>query len=76
MYLASLCDERYYMNPKDEIGCIGVMAAFYTLANGSKDKYTDETYHEEYDPESFDKNKAYRDIANKNNSKELVKGLP
>jgi hypothetical protein len=51
------------------------MAAFYTLANGSKDKYTDETYHEEYDPESFDKNKAYRDIANKNNSKELVKEL-
>lgn len=75
MYLASLCDERYYMNPKDKIGCIGVMAAFYTLANGSKDKYTDETYHEEYDPESFDKNKAYRDIANKNNSKELVKEL-
>lgn len=75
MYLASLCDERYYMNPKDEIGCIGVMAAFYTLANGSKNKYTDETYHEEYDPESFDKNKAYRDIANKNNSKELVKEL-
>jgi ClpP class serine protease len=75
MYLASLCDERYYLNPKDQVGCIGVMAAFYTLANGSKDKYTDETYHEEYDPESFDKNKAYRDIANKNNSKELVKEL-
>lgn len=75
MYLASLCDERYYLNPKDQIGCIGVMAAFYTLANGSKDKYTDETYHEEYDPESFDKNKAYRDIANKNDNKELVKEL-
>ena len=75
MYLASLCDERYYLNPKDEVGGIGVMAAFYTLANGSKDKYTDETYHEEYDPESFDKNKAYRDIANKNDNKELVKEL-
>ena len=75
MYLASLCDERYYLNPKDQIGCIGVMAAFYTLANGSKDKFTDETYHEEYDPESFDKNKAYRDIANKNDNKELVKEL-
>ena len=75
MYLASLCDERYYLNPKDQIGCIGVMAAFYTLANGSKDKYTDETYHEEYDPESFDKNKAYRDIANKNDNKELIKEL-
>ena len=75
MYLASLCDERYYLNPKDQVGCIGVMAAFYTLANGSKDKYTDETYHEEYDPESFDKNKAYRDIANKNDNKELIKEL-
>lgn len=75
MYLAALCDERYYLNPKDQVGCIGVMAVFYTLANGSKDKYTDETYHEEYDPESFDKNKAYRDIANKNDNKELVKEL-
>lgn len=75
MYLASLCDERYYMNPKDQIGCIGVMAAFYTLANGAKHPYTDETYHEEYDPESFDKNKAYRDIANKNDNKELIKEL-
>lgn len=75
MYLASLCDERYYLNPKDQVGCIGVMAAFYTLANGSKDKYTDETYREEYDPDSFDKNKAYRDIANKNDNKELIKEL-
>lgn len=75
MYLASLCDERYYMNPKDQIGCIGVMAAFYTLANGAKDPYTDETYHEEYDPESFDKNKACRDIANEDDNKELIKEL-
>lgn len=75
MYLASFCDERYYLNPKDQIGCIGVLAAFYTLANGSKNKYNDETYHEEYDPESFDKNKAYRDIANKNDNKELIKEL-
>lgn len=75
MYLASLCDERYYMNPKDQIGCIGVMAAFYTLPDGAKAKYSDETYHEIYDPKSFDKNKAYRDIANKDNDKELIKEL-
>lgn len=75
MYLASLCDERYYMNPKDQIGCIGVMAAFYTLADGAKHAYTDETYHELYDPKSFDKNKAYRDIANKDDDKELIKEL-
>lgn len=75
MYLASLCDERYYMHPKDEIGCIGVMAAFYTEANGSENKYTNETYHELYDPESFDKNRAYRAIANNGDEEDLVKEL-
>ena len=75
MYLASLCDERYYMHSRDEIGCIGVMAAFYTEADGSTNKYTNETYHELYDPESFDKNRAYRDIANDGKDAELIKEL-
>lgn len=75
MYLAALCDERYYMHPKNEIGCIGVMAAFYTEADGSTNKYTNETYHELYDPESFDKNRAYRDIANDGKDAELIKEL-
>lgn len=75
MYLASFCDERYYMHPKDEIGCIGVMASFYTQADGSKNQFTDETYHELYDPESFDKNREFRDIANDGDSKKLVKEL-
>lgn len=75
MYLASLCDERYYMHPKDEIGCIGVMASFYTQADGSKNQFTDETYHELYDPESFDKNCEFRDVANDGDSEKLVKEL-
>ena len=75
MYLASLCDERYYMHPKNEVGCIGVMAAFYTEADCSTNQYTNETYHELYDPESFDKNKAFRDIANDGKTEELVKEL-
>ena len=75
MYLASLCDERYYMHPKNEIGCIGVMAAFYTEADGSTIQFTNETYHELYDPESFDKNRAFRDIANDGKDEELVKEL-
>ena len=75
MCLASLCDERYYMHPKDEIGCIGVMAAFYTEADGSTNKFTNETYHELYDPESFDKNREFRDIANDGDSEKLVKEL-
>ena len=75
MYLASLCDERYYMHPKDEIGCIGVMASFYSQADGSKNQFTDETYHELYDPESFDKNREFRDIANDGDSEKLVNEL-
>ena len=75
MYLAALCDERYYMHPKDEVGCIGVMAAFYTEADGSVNQYSNETYHEIYDPESFEKNKAMRDIANDGNTEDLIKEL-
>jgi hypothetical protein len=75
MYLAALCDERYYMHPKNEIGCIGVMAAFYTEKDGEKNEYTGETYHELYDPESFDKNKEMRDIANDGDDKLLVAEL-
>ena len=75
MYLASLCDERYYMHPKNEIGCIGVMAAFYTEADGSTNQFTNETYHELYDPESFDKNREFRDIANDGDTEKLVQEL-
>lgn len=75
MYLAALCDERYFMHPKNEIGCIGVMAAFYTEADGSTNKFTNETYHELYDPESFDKNREFRDIANDGKTEALVKEL-
>ena len=75
MYLAALCDERYYMHPKNQIGCIGVMAAFYTEKDGSHNKFTNENYHEIYDPESFDKNREMRDIANDNNDKRLVEEL-
>lgn len=60
MYIAALCDERYYMNPRDEVGSIGVYGAWYSLKDGEK-SYSGETYHEIYDPESYDKNKWYRD---------------
>ena len=75
MYLAALCDNRYYMHPKDEIGCIGVMAAFYTEKDGTTCQFTNETYHELYDPESFDKNKEFRDIANDGKDELLIEEL-
>lgn len=66
MYLAALCDERYYMNDKDKVGSIGVMAAFWTIKDGEKNQYTNETYHELYAKESYDKNKWHRDAAEGN----------
>ena len=72
MYLISMCDRRYFMHPKDELGCVGVMAAFYTVADGSKNQFTDETYHEIYADGSTFKNKEFRDIANDGND-ELFK---
>lgn len=75
MYVAAMCDKRFYMHPKDEVGCIGTMAAFYTEKDGERNEYTNETYHEVYDPESFDKNKWYRDAANDGDTKELVDTL-
>lgn len=75
MYLAALCDQRFYMHPKDQIGSIGVLCAFYSEKDGEKNAYTNETYHEIYEPDSYDKNKWYRDIVNEGDSKELVDEL-
>ena len=74
-YLASLCDEVYVVNLSDEMGCVGVMASFFTMKNGSKNQFTDETYREYYDPESVDKNKEIRDIAEEEDATLLIEEL-
>lgn len=74
MYLASMCDEIYYMHPRDEVGCIGTMAMFYTMKNGDKN-FNGQTYHEIYDPESFNKNQDIREIAEDNDAKMLTAEL-
>lgn len=73
--VAAVCqaDEVYALHPNCEIGCIGVMGSFVTMADGTEqDGYV---YHELYDPESFDKNKSYRDVANDNDTKLFLKEL-
>ena len=75
MYLAALCDEVYVMNPKDQLGCVGVMAAFFTMKNGEKNQYTGETYREYYATKSVNKNKEFRDVAEDNNAKLLIAEL-
>lgn len=75
MYLASFCDEVYVVNLKDQLGCVGVMALFFTLKNGDKNQFNSETYHEYYDPESTDKNKEIRDIAEDDDASLLIEDL-
>ena len=74
-YKASLCDEVYVVNLMDQLGCIGVMASFFTQKNGEKNQYTGETYREYYDPESVDKNKEMRDIAEDEDATLLIEEL-
>lgn len=62
-YAATECDHRYYINERDQIGSIGVYAAFYTQTPGEKNVYTNETFHQVYATQSYRKNKWYRDAA-------------
>ena len=75
MYLASLCDEVYVMNLKDELGCVGVMASFFTMKSGDKNQFTNETYREYYATKSVNKNKEIRDIAQDDDATLLIEEL-
>ena len=74
MYLASLCDEVYVMIPKDQLGCVGVMAAFCTMKSGEK-FMSGETYREYYATKSINKNKQMRDIAEDDDATLLIEEL-
>ena len=75
MYLASLCDEVYVMNLKDQLGCVGVMASFFTMKSGDKNEFTGETYREYYATKSINKNKEMRDIAEDDDATLLIEEL-
>ena len=75
MYLASFCDEVYVVNLKDQLGCVGVMASFFTIKNGEKNQFDSETYHEYYATKSINKNKEYRDIAENDDATLLIAEL-
>lgn len=61
--LMALCDEIYYTNPHDVVGCIGTMCAMYTQKDGDVNTTTQERYAEIYADGSPYKNKDYRDAA-------------
>lgn len=64
--LASLCDEIYYVNPNNEVGCIGTMCGFYIQKHEDKNTVTGETYVELYDEDSPYKNREFRQAAEGN----------
>lgn len=61
--LSCRTDRTIVMNPKDEFGCIGSMAAFWATPDGAKDM-DGSRYIEIVGNESPDKNGWYRDAAN------------
>lgn len=61
--LMALCDEIYYTNPHDVVGCIGTMCAMYTQKDGDVNTTTQERYVEIYADGSPYKNKEFRDAA-------------
>lgn len=61
--LAALCDEIYVINPKNKVGCIGTMAAFYYTPDGAQDTQTQRIYIERYAEGSPYKNKMVRDLS-------------
>lgn len=65
--LAALCDECYYVNPKNEFGCIGTLAAFFTNKDGDIDAVSQERYVEVYATGSPNKNIEFRKAAEGNN---------
>lgn len=62
-FASSLCDGVFFVNPDDEIGSIGMYAAFFTLEDGAKHAITSEVYHEVYATASANKNEWYREAA-------------
>lgn len=63
MFIASQCDLIIVRNPKNEVGCIGTMVAFYTQKDGDTHQLSQERYVEITAEESPEKNLEYRQAA-------------
>ena len=72
IWVSAMCDEVYYNNPTDQIGSVGIYWAGILNKDGDTDPETGGTWHIVYDPESYDKNRIARDLAEDNND-ELIK---
>ena len=71
IWVSSMCDEVYYNNPTDQIGSVGIYWAGILNKDGDTDPETGGTWHIVYDPESYDKNRFARDLAEDNNDEPI-----
>lgn len=62
-FTGAMSDGIYFTNPEDGIGSLGMYMAFFTLADGTKNAISGETYHEYYAAKSKHKNEWYRKAA-------------
>lgn len=70
-----MCDEVYYNNPADKMGSVGIYWANILNKNGDIDPETGGTWHIVYDPESYDKNRFVRDLAEENDDTKIKEEL-
>lgn len=74
-WIATMCDEVYYNNPADKMGSVGIYWANILNKNGDIDPETGGTWHIVYDPESYDKNRFVRDLAEENDDTKIKEEL-
>jgi len=72
IWVSAMCDEVYYNNPADKIGSVGIYWAGILNKDGDTDPESGGKWHIVYDPNSYDKNRFARDLADNNNDK-LIK---
>ena len=75
IYAGEMCDHLYYTSPTDRIGSIGTFGIFDVMKNGDTDPTTGERHYEIYDPESYDKNAGWRELAEEGKTDIIVADL-
>ena len=75
IYIGSMCDHLYYTSPADRVGSVGTFAIIDAMKNGDVDPTTGEKHYEIYDPESYDKNDWYRQLAEDGKQDKIIENL-
>lgn len=75
IYAGEMCDHLYYTSPTDRIGSVGTFGIFDVMKSGETDPTTGEKHYEIYDPESYDKNAGWRELAEEGKSDIIVADL-